>query len=151
RWLYGRCLLSVYPSHYEGWGLPVAEALAHGKYCVASATSSLPEVGGGLADYADPLDLPAWQGLLERALFDPAFLAAREARGRAGFRPTAWADGARQILLALRRLRPGRATRRLEPGTARPSPYGGRLPCAWSSAPSAPPTPRPGWATTPPS
>src|SRR5262249_28986467 len=101
RWLYGRCLFTVYPSHYEGWGLPVAEALAHGKYCLASATSSLPEVGADLADYADPLDLLGWQARVERALFDPGFLPAREERIRREFRVTPWAACARPVLHAL--------------------------------------------------
>jgi len=44
-WLYRRCLFTVFPSLYEGWGLPVAESLAVGKVCLASNASSIPEVG----------------------------------------------------------------------------------------------------------
>ena len=53
--LYAGCLFTVFPSIAEGWGIPVTESLAHGKYCVASNASSLPEVGGDLIDYHDPV------------------------------------------------------------------------------------------------
>jgi len=39
--LYQRCLFTIYPSLYEGWGLPVAESLRTGKFCIASSTSSV--------------------------------------------------------------------------------------------------------------
>jgi glycosyltransferase involved in cell wall biosynthesis len=35
-WLYENCQFTVYPSVYEGWGLPIAESLAHGKACISS-------------------------------------------------------------------------------------------------------------------
>jgi len=44
-YLYRHCLFTVYPSLSEGWGLPVGESLAYGKFCIASSASSLPEVG----------------------------------------------------------------------------------------------------------
>jgi glycosyltransferase involved in cell wall biosynthesis len=96
RWLYGRCLFTLYPSHYEGWGLPVAESLAHGKYCVCSGASSLPEVGGSFIDYHDPLDALGCLALVERAFLDPDWLARREARIRAEYQVTTWRDCARR-------------------------------------------------------
>ena len=45
-WLYRHCEFSVYPSFYEGWGLPIGESLAYGVPCIASRTSSMPEVAG---------------------------------------------------------------------------------------------------------
>lgn len=56
RWLYENCTFTVFPSMYEGWGLPIAESLRYGKCCVASNASSMPEVGGELAVYASPYD-----------------------------------------------------------------------------------------------
>jgi glycosyltransferase involved in cell wall biosynthesis len=53
-WLYNNCRFTVFPSFYEGWGLPVAESLAHGKACISSNTSSMPEVGKDLAVYISP-------------------------------------------------------------------------------------------------
>ena len=52
--LYKRCLFTVYPSYYEGWGLPVGESLWFGKTCVTSKTSSMPEVGADMCVYVDP-------------------------------------------------------------------------------------------------
>ena len=40
----------------EGWGLPIAESLQHGRFCLASNTSSMPEIAGDLIDYFSPYD-----------------------------------------------------------------------------------------------
>jgi glycosyltransferase involved in cell wall biosynthesis len=58
--LYQQALFTVYPSHYEGWGLPIAESLCFGKPCVASCTSSMSEIGPGLVKHAHPLRLDDW-------------------------------------------------------------------------------------------
>jgi len=97
-WLYRSCLFTLYPSHYEGWGLPVAESLAHGKPCICSNTSSLPEIAPGLVDHHDPLDLEGCARLVRRALLEPDFLRQREAHVRAAFRPTPWRECAGHIL-----------------------------------------------------
>jgi glycosyltransferase involved in cell wall biosynthesis len=102
-WLYRHCLFTLFPSSYEGWGLPVAEALAHGKYCVCSRAASLPEIAGELIDYHDPFDLVGCQKLVERALFEPGILAARQERVRVGFRTTTWEQCAEQLRAALER------------------------------------------------
>jgi glycosyltransferase involved in cell wall biosynthesis len=61
-----RCL--VYPSLYEGFGLPVAEALACGCPVVTSAGSAMTEVAGGDAVYVDPYDVDAIRGGIARAV-----------------------------------------------------------------------------------
>lgn len=53
-WFYKHCRFTVYPSFYEGWGLPIAESIAHGKTCLASETSSMPEIAGDAIDYFNP-------------------------------------------------------------------------------------------------
>jgi glycosyltransferase involved in cell wall biosynthesis len=95
-WLYRHCMFTVFPSHYEGWGLPIAESLAFGKYCIASNTSSMPEIGGDLVGAHDPGDLPHFLKLVTEAL-SPAFLARREEQIRRGYTKTPWTDTARQI------------------------------------------------------
>lgn len=55
-WVYRNCLFTVYPSMYEGWGLPVAESLAYGKFCLSSNISSMPEIAGDMIDYFSPFD-----------------------------------------------------------------------------------------------
>ncbi|MGJ8676109.1 MAG: glycosyltransferase family 4 protein [Akkermansiaceae bacterium] len=52
--IYFGCDLVIVPSHFEGFGLPVIEAFAAGKPVIASNTSSLPEVGGSMAEYFTP-------------------------------------------------------------------------------------------------
>ena len=52
--LYSGASLFVFPSLAEGFGLPLLEAMACGVRCIASGTSSLPEVGGDVVDYIDP-------------------------------------------------------------------------------------------------
>jgi len=58
--LYKKCLFTVFPSLYEGWGLPVAESMLSGKFCLCSKSSSIPEVGGDLLEYLYPWDVVAW-------------------------------------------------------------------------------------------
>lgn len=100
---YRRCLFTVYPSRHEGWGLPVAESLSHGKFCIASNSSSLPEVGGDFVDYIDPNDEDDAVAKIERALYEPGYLAAREAHIAACYRPPSWADCARTLIDAIDR------------------------------------------------
>lgn len=69
RWLYNACRLYANPSLYEGFGLPLLEAMACGAACLASATSSLPEIGGDAAIYVPPLDAGLWADEIE-ALWD---------------------------------------------------------------------------------
>src|SRR5919201_1569765 len=64
--LYKKAAAVVVPSLYEGFGLPVLEAMARGKVVVAAKTSSLPEVGGEAALYFhDPSDAGALARVLE--------------------------------------------------------------------------------------
>lgn len=113
-WLYRNCLFAVYPSWYEGWGLPVAECLAHGKYCIASDRSSLPEVGGDLVGYHDPLDAVHMLRLVEEAAFDPELRTAREVEVRSRYVTTMWAQTADRLFAELARLSDGTA----RPGAA---------------------------------
>jgi glycosyltransferase involved in cell wall biosynthesis len=101
-WLYRHCLFTVYPSHYEGWGLPIAESLCHGKYCVASRASSMPEVGGDLVGYHDPLDVPGFLRLVSEAILDADFRRRREEEIRRRYRRTSWGETAAAVLVHLR-------------------------------------------------
>ena len=75
RWLYRNCLFSLFPSNYEGWGLPIGESLWCGRPVLSGTSTSLPEVGGDLVTYADPNDQPAFIAAIEKMLFDGDYLA----------------------------------------------------------------------------
>ncbi len=75
-WLYENALFTVFPSFYEGWGLPVAESQAKGTPVVISKGGALPEASQGLAKELDPRDLSAWKREIEKLFFEPAYLEA---------------------------------------------------------------------------
>jgi len=84
------CLFTVFPSLYEGWGLPVAESLAFGKFCLASNTSSLPEVGGDLVEYIDPWDVPTWAQRLQYYCQHPEAVTFKEQQIKAQYESRLW-------------------------------------------------------------
>ena len=97
--VYRRAALVVQPSSAEGFGLPVAEAMACGTPVLASDLPVLREVGGDAAEYAPVADVPAWTArvsalLLERAN-DPERWRARQARGVAHAARFSWSAVAR--------------------------------------------------------
>lgn len=102
--LYASSLFTVYPSFYEGWGLPVAEGMAFGRWCVASGTSSLPEVGGDLAGYFDPFDVPGATAAIERAILDPNLLAEKTRAVRERFAVRTWQSSGAALRARLERL-----------------------------------------------
>jgi glycosyltransferase involved in cell wall biosynthesis len=95
--LYQGSLFTIYPSLFEGWGLPVTESLAFGKPCLASNMTSLPEAGGALARYFDPEDLTAATAAIRAVIEDPDGLASWHALVQAEFRPVPWARSARAV------------------------------------------------------
>ncbi|HEX9374500.1 MAG TPA: glycosyltransferase [Roseiflexaceae bacterium] len=103
RWLYNACRLYVNPSLYEGFGLPLLEAMACGAACLAAATSSLPEIGGPAAIYVPPLEADQWADEIE-ALWDDE--ERRAELGRLGLARAAqfsWLRAARETLKVYRR------------------------------------------------
>jgi glycosyltransferase involved in cell wall biosynthesis len=96
--LYRGCLFTVFPSFYEGWGLPVTESLGFGRPCVISNASALPEAGGTLARYFDPENGGEAYRAIRRAIEDHDGTEAWAERIRAEFRPVSWDESARAIL-----------------------------------------------------
>lgn len=80
--LYRNCLFTVMASLYEGWGLPVGESLSSGKTAVISNVSSLPEVGGDLVRYCDPLSASSIMQACKDLILNPDEVAKLEARIR---------------------------------------------------------------------
>ena len=99
--LYRECQFTIYPSFYEGWGLPITEALSHGKIVVTADNSSLPEAGGKFARY---IPTGSAAGLAD-AVGDLAFNADSRERAerliRDEFRPRSWARIAQDVISAV--------------------------------------------------
>lgn len=64
--LYSKCYAFIYPSHYEGFGLPVLEAMSCGAPVITSATTSLPEVGGEAVLYIDPKSMESLVAAMQK-------------------------------------------------------------------------------------
>ncbi len=90
RYLYRHCLFTVFPSFAEGWGLPVGESLYFGKPCLASNSSSIPEVGGDLVRYFDPKNVDEAYRVIDAALSDREDLAIWTEDVRRRFKPRSW-------------------------------------------------------------
>jgi glycosyltransferase involved in cell wall biosynthesis len=98
--------LMAYPSHAEGFGMPVLEALASGVPVITSNTTSLPEIAGEAAWLVAPTDVPGLAAALRECLAEaPAVRQARIARGLKHAARFSWADSAANLLAAVRDLR----------------------------------------------
>jgi glycosyltransferase involved in cell wall biosynthesis len=96
--MYRSCALFVFPSLYEGFGLPILEAMSCGAPVAAAANSSIPEVLGdlrGTFDAADPNDIAA---TLHRILEDPEELQLLRERSRGQVPHFTWERVARKVL-----------------------------------------------------
>jgi glycosyltransferase involved in cell wall biosynthesis len=96
--LYSLARVVALPSLYEGFGLPVLEAMACGTPVVTSNVSSLPEVAGDAALLVDPLDVAALTESLRRLLTDETLRADLITRGRGRAASFTWERAARQLL-----------------------------------------------------
>ena len=93
--------LFVFPSLYEGFGLPVLEAMACGTPVLCSNVSSLPEVAGRAALLIDPLDVASMAEAMNRLLQDEGLRARLVERGLRQVRQFSWDRCARQTLVLI--------------------------------------------------
>jgi glycosyltransferase involved in cell wall biosynthesis len=101
RALYEGCRFTLFPSFFEGWGLPVTESLALGKPCLTSNKTSLPEAGGTLTRMFDPDNLNDAYRAIAEVIGDPDGLAEWTNQVRREFKPVPWSDTADAMLCAL--------------------------------------------------
>ncbi|OGR61604.1 MAG: hypothetical protein A2X36_01315 [Elusimicrobia bacterium GWA2_69_24] len=95
---YGAADALVYPSLYEGFGLPILEAMACGTPVITSDRSSMPEVAGDAAILVDPTDSEAVRAALVAVLDDGGKRADLRERGLARAAQLTWEEAARRTL-----------------------------------------------------
>jgi glycosyltransferase involved in cell wall biosynthesis len=101
----------VFPSLYEGFGLPPLEAMAHGTPVVTSNNSSLPEVTGNAALLVNPENVFEIQRALQRALLDPALRTKMKQRGYEQAQRFSWTNSVARILEIYRQVAGSRVPR----------------------------------------
>lgn len=80
--LYKTARAFVYPSVYEGFGLPPLEAMAHSCPVISSHSSSMPEVVGNAGEYFDPLSVEDMTAAIERVVYDSDAIARLQTLGQ---------------------------------------------------------------------
>jgi glycosyltransferase involved in cell wall biosynthesis len=94
---YASAMFTVYPSIYEGWGLPVAESFFYGKPCIASKSSSMLEIAPKFTRFAHPLEAEEWANHIKILSENPALLKAESFKIKSEYIKVGWIDTAIQI------------------------------------------------------
>lgn len=130
--LYAHCQAFLYPSLYEGWGLPISEALQFGRPVLSSNMGSIPEVGGDLVRYLDPWSPREWADEILKIINGETDLEAWSKNIKSAFIPYEWSAAAQVVIgMAndLRQTKPPRYV--IQPGyqlsTVNGVHYGGKI------------------------
>jgi glycosyltransferase involved in cell wall biosynthesis len=108
RMLYSSCALFAFPSLYEGFGMPVLEAMACGAPVVSSNASSLPEAAGDAALLVDPRNPEAWPQAMTRVYEDANLREDLRRRGALRIKAFSWEQSAREQLRVYQELAQGK-------------------------------------------
>jgi glycosyltransferase involved in cell wall biosynthesis len=97
-WLYKNCIFTVFPSLAEGWGLPVAESLSYGKFCIASDSTSIKEIAPDLIDLIDPKDHKNWVESISFYMQNSEAVTGRNELIKKHYSAPSWKDSADSIV-----------------------------------------------------
>jgi glycosyltransferase involved in cell wall biosynthesis len=114
RIFYDLAKVFVFPSLYEGFGLPPLEAMAHGTPVLTSNTSSIPEVVGNAAVMVNPENVFEIMRALERVLIDQPLREKMRQRGYEQVKKFSWKNSAEALLSAYEKIADGKDSR-IEP------------------------------------
>jgi glycosyltransferase involved in cell wall biosynthesis len=89
-WLYDNCAFTIFPSFYEGWGIPIAESIVSGKPCISSNTSSMPEIAGDIIEYFSPTSTDECLAAISNLSSKEGLSAAK--KRLSSYKPTSWED-----------------------------------------------------------
>jgi len=101
--LYRDAAFCVFPSEYEGYGLPVVEAFQYGKAVIASTGGAVPEIVGGLMPCLDPRNIDAWADAMGLWISEPAVRQSFEEALRTRHRPLTWDEASAGFFDTLQR------------------------------------------------
>jgi glycosyltransferase involved in cell wall biosynthesis len=88
--LYSKAVAFVFPSLYEGFGIPVLEAFVSGCPAILANTSALPEIGGNAALYFDPYSIKDMRSTIEKVISSPSLQGELIDRGREQIKKYSW-------------------------------------------------------------
>jgi alpha-1,3-rhamnosyl/mannosyltransferase len=102
--IYSGAAALLYPSFYEGFGLPPVEMLACGGSVIASTAAAVREVAGGHAVPLDPHDLDGWREAMRRAVAEPDWLDSTRSGGQAHASQFTWEAAAQKTVAVYRQV-----------------------------------------------
>jgi len=104
--LYQNCFCLIQASFYEGFGLPVVEALQYGKPVISSTGGSLPEVGQDFCLYFNPENSSELHELMKKLVTNSDYCQQLKARIQQDYQPFLWRDSAQELLNCLAQSHP---------------------------------------------
>lgn len=96
--LYKNAFALVYPSLYEGFGLPITEAMACGTPVITSNITSMPEIGGDAVHYVNPTSISSIREGMEKLLTDEEYRQSLIHKGLRQYKKFSWEEAARKTI-----------------------------------------------------
>ena len=95
-WLYNHCAFTVFPSFYEGWGIPIAESVARGVPCLCSNTTSMVEIAEGYVEHFSPSSADECLAAIQKMLIPKNLEVAR--KRTQGYKQFSWDSSFEQVI-----------------------------------------------------